>query len=149
MRPIKKILLPTDFSPGSDVAAKFALNLANQVAGQITVFHVAEFPPYGGYEGITWITAQMLNDAEMDADKLLKEFVQKMGKDVPIHTHLETKERNSSKAICDFAKTNDFDVVVIGRHGRTGINKLLLGSVTDKIVRSAPCPVLVIPLESD
>ena len=49
------------------------------------------------------------------------------------------------RAICDYAVKHDVDLIVIGTHGRTGVSRLLIGSVAEKVVRHASCPVLVVP----
>ncbi len=146
MTAIKNILLPTDFSEGSKEAALYALQLANKLIVPIKVIHVVDFLPHTGLRDFTWVAAQTIADFETSAHQQLIAFTKELGTDVPTSCHLEIKIESPSDAICAYAKKENMDLIVIAKHGRKGLNRLLLGSVTEKVVRQSHCPVLVIPV---
>jgi nucleotide-binding universal stress UspA family protein len=146
MNAIKNILLPTDFSEGSKEAALYALQLANKLIVPIKVMHVVDFPPHTGFPELTWATAQMVSEAENHAHQQLIAFTKELGMDVPISYHLETRIASPSEAICTYARKENIDLIVIAKHGRKGLERLLLGSVTERVIRQSHCPVFVIPV---
>ena len=146
MNTIRNILLPTDFSEGSKEAALYALQLANKLIVPIKVVHVVDFPSHSMFPELSWITAQMIADAENHAQKQLIAFTKELGMDVPVSSHLETKIGDPSEAICTYARKENMDLIVIAKHGRKGLDRILLGSVTERVIRQSPCPVFVVPV---
>jgi nucleotide-binding universal stress UspA family protein len=131
------ILFPTDFSHASDAALEHAAALAKQSGARLLIVHVEEPPlAYGGgelYYGLP----------EPDSERILKmlEDVRPADATVPF-THRLTMGDPASE-IVRIAGEEAAQMIVLGTHGRTGMTRLLMGSVAEAIVRRAPCPVLV------
>lgn len=142
MRPIKRILCPTDFSDCAAEALRFAIDTAEKFEASITLLHVYGIPAYplpeGGFFGGPSVTAELVRDATEQLERLK----QQTARSVP--AHVELREGVPASEICRFAREGDFDLIVIGTHGRTGIRHLLLGSVAEVVVRKAPCAVLTV-----
>jgi nucleotide-binding universal stress UspA family protein len=134
----KKILFPTDFSHTGDAALELATALARDSGATLLIVH-AEEPPmaYGGGE----LYYGLPNPATADLEKMLQE-VKPSDPDVPFESRMITGDPAS--AIVRLAKEEDVDLIVMGTHGRTGLSRLLMGSVTEAIVRRASCPVLTV-----
>ena len=132
---IRAILLPTDFSHASDAAVTFASSLAARFGSKLFLVHVEEPPvAYGGAELYYGVPEPVTEDLE----RMLKEI--EIPDDVPVERHLIRGE--PAAAIVQFAKDHDIDMIVMGTHGRTGLWRMLMGSVAEAVVRRAPCPVL-------
>lgn len=146
MQPIKIILVPTDFSPASKRALRYACNLADAFSASLHIIHVLDIilPPPGYPETYAVLPGDYLEEigrrarAELEAQLTAEErkryaavFVMRVGS--PAREILEYA--NEQRAI---------DLVVMATAGRGGVARLMMGSVADKIVRAAPCPVLTI-----
>ncbi len=133
----KTILFPTDFSHASDAALVHAEALAKQQGARLLIVHVEEPPlAYGGgelYYGIP----------EPSSERILEmlEDVKPADAAVPF-THRLTMGDPAGEVV-RLAEEEHADMIVLGTHGRTGLTRLLMGSVAEAIVRRAPCPVLV------
>lgn len=146
MPPVKIILVPTDFSPASKRALRYACNLADACRASLHIIHVLENPftqvayseMYAPPPGDFLEELERRTRAELQAQVTPEEkakysavFILRMG--APAHEILEYL--NEQRAI---------DLVVMATAGRGGVARLMMGSVADKIVRAAPCPVLTI-----
>jgi nucleotide-binding universal stress UspA family protein len=133
----KKILFPTDFSHTGDAALEFAASLAKERGGRLLIVHVQEAPlAYGGgemYYGIPEPTTEELMG-------MLRE-VRPNDPTVPVEYRLVTGD--PADAVVRLAREDGVDLIVLGSHGRTGLTRVLMGSVAEAIVRKAECPVLV------
>jgi len=135
--PANTIVFPTDFSTASDAALVHAAALARQSGGRLLIVHVEEPPlAYGGgelYYGLP----------EPSSERILKmlEDVKPADPAVPF-THRLTMGDPAAE-IVRIATDEQAEMIVLGTHGRTGLSRLLMGSVAEAIVRRAPCPVLV------
>ena len=133
----KTILFPTDFSTASDAALPHAEALARQMRARLLIVHVEEPPlAYGGgelYYGLP----------EPSSERILKmlEDVKPADPAVPF-THRLTMGDPAGEVV-RLAADEGAEMIVLGTHGRTGMTRLLMGSVAEAIVRRAPCPVLV------
>lgn len=136
MKP-RTILVPTDFSTASDAALPHAEAVAKQQSASLLILHVEEPPlAYGGgelYYGLP----------EPDSDRLLEmlEAVKPSDPAVPF-THRLTIGDPAGE-IVRIATEEGVEMIVMGTHGRTGVSRMLMGSVAEAVVRRAPCPVLV------
>ncbi len=131
----KKILFPTDFSTCSDAGLAHATALARDTGATLLIAHVAEPPAaYGGGEMYYGVP-------EPDTRALAKmlEAVVPTDSKVPYEHRLLTGD--PAHEIVELAKDQRVDMIVIGTHGRTGLRRLLMGSVAEAIVRRATCPV--------
>jgi nucleotide-binding universal stress UspA family protein len=136
MGSFQRILVPTDFSETSDRALDWAVEVAARLGSSITVMHAYEIPIVGVPDGTLVATAEMaerLADASREA---LEATVERhRGRGVPLEAVLH--EGVPWEEINRVADALDADLVVMGTHGRKGIARALLGSVTEKVVRSA------------
>lgn len=141
---ITKILVPVDGSQHSLKAFRAALDIAKNKNAKIHVLTCLEKEDVGA-----WYIGKGTNKKIMsDAKKFAKGFVSKLEKpasdaNVPISfTVLETK--STPNQIITFSNSHKIDLIVIGSHGRSGFNKFLLGSVSNKVSQMAKCPVMII-----
>jgi nucleotide-binding universal stress UspA family protein len=136
MLAIKTILHPTDFSERSDYAFRLACALARDHGARVIVLHVAELPiPAYGEASAPVALIQISMEAEKEC---LERIVAPQG--VKIERRLV--EGAAATEILRAAEEMKADLIVLGTHGRTGINRFLLGSVAEQVVRKARCPVL-------
>ena len=132
----KTILFPTDFSTVGDAAMEMATSLARDTDAVLLIVHVEEAPMvYGGGD---WYYGPP-EPSTPQLEKMLEE-VAPTQPTVVCERRLVTGE--PADAIIRVAKEEDVDFIVMGTHGRTGITRLLMGSVAEAVVRRAPCPVL-------
>jgi nucleotide-binding universal stress UspA family protein len=136
------ILVPTDFSQTAQRALDYALDLAAKVGARVTIVHVCEVPAYGYAEGLLMTAqfAEQIESASRTAIDALAQRSQRAG------VQLETVLRQGEPwfEIDALAKQSAADLIVMGTRGRRGIARALLGSVAEKVVRTAPCPVLTV-----
>jgi nucleotide-binding universal stress UspA family protein len=141
---IRRILVPFDFSEYSEKAFTWALALAERWRSRLLLLHVVPHPTYppmlmGTYFNVAEFEASLQAEAEARA----KEFLGKAGnRTVQLDAKVLMGEPFGD--ICRVAEEEKVDLVVVGSHGRTGLSHVLLGSVAERVVRHAPCPVLVV-----
>jgi nucleotide-binding universal stress UspA family protein len=146
MMEIKSILFPTDFSEGSSQALQYAVDMTKKYGARLYVVHVI----YDIAKATGWYVPhvsmdQMYKDIEEGAKKELERF------GVEELSGLKNLERSvvmgvPHEEIINFAKKNKIDIIVMGTHGRKGIDRILFGSTAAQVVRFAPCPVLTVRL---
>jgi nucleotide-binding universal stress UspA family protein len=130
----KKILCPVDFSEESRAALRVAVDLAGRFGAALTLFHAD-----GGERTASEPQAAgTISQWKIDAEKLGASGVA-----------VETMAGDPRLVIADHAQKNGFDLVVMGTHGRTGRDRLLLGSVAENVVRSSRVPVLTVHVDFD
>jgi nucleotide-binding universal stress UspA family protein len=138
----KRILLATDFSEAGDWALRMGAELAKQLGAQVHVVHAFDVPlePVTRY-GVV-IPTDIIPLGRKEARRRLDAAAEKVrGTGVAAEAHLA--EAPAADAIAEVAKSVGADLVVVGTHGYTGLRHLLLGSVAERTLRLAPCPVLV------
>jgi len=150
MKPtITRILVPTDFSETSDAALDFAKTIAPTFGASLHLLHVFEDPFVTGPFAVE--TYAPLPPATRSA--LLDDAASRLAHRLPpadrqrFHGTTDVVIGFSAPAIVDYAREHDIDLIVIGTHGRTGMAHLLLGSVAERVVRTAACPVLTVHKE--
>jgi nucleotide-binding universal stress UspA family protein len=136
------ILVPVDFSKESILATKFAVSLAQEYKTKLYLLHVMEMIP-------TWAQLEISNYEEFQErtmkqakEDLFRVIPSKVRETIEVDEILETGY--PSQVILDKAQELGVDVIVIATHGRTGLAHMLLGSVAEKVIRHAPCPVFVV-----
>lgn len=142
---IQLILCPTDFSDCSRAAVDFARELAKQLGARMRLVHVFQLPQYVGWEdGMTLAaaSAQFLTDLRGRADAQLREVAERCRQD-GVQTEAELVEGVPYQHIVRMSEAAD--LVVMGTHGRTGLQRMVLGSVAERVVRLAKCPVVSVP----
>jgi universal stress protein A len=133
---INRILFPTDFSHTGDAALNMATALARDSQASLLIVHVEEPPvAYGGGEMYYGMPEPALDEIK----RMLAE-VKPTDPSVPFDHRLVTGDPAS--AIVKLANEEQVDLIIMGTHGRTGLRRLLMGSVAEAVVRRAPCPVL-------
>jgi universal stress protein A len=130
------ILHPTDFSALSEHAFHLACSLARDHGGRLIILHVAE-PPVVGYGDA--LTPPPQGDWKAIEERLL----QIRAPDARVAVKYRLVEGDPATEILREARESNCDLIVLGTHGRTGLAHLLMGSVAEKVVRKASCPVLV------
>ena len=141
----KKILVPVDFSEFSDKAAEYALFLAEKYRANITLLHaIVLFQEDFDEEEQLKMYEKIIQKKEKEREKKLESH-RKTAKDRGIEVNsVLLRGISAASSILDYISDKDFDLVVMGTHGHTGFKSLLLGSVTEKVVRESPVPVLTI-----
>jgi nucleotide-binding universal stress UspA family protein len=141
-----RILVPTDFSGPSDAALEYARALAARFHASLQLLHVVESPfvasPLGNEAFIADLPAvqtALFDDAKA---RLAHRAAAARPGGPPITTEIVTG--TTAMAILEVARDRHVDLIVMGTHGREGMAHLLMGSVAEKVVRSAPCPVLTV-----
>lgn len=135
---IKNILFPTDFSHTGDKALAMAESLARDSGAKIFIVHVEEPPmAYGGGEMYYGIM-----EPDLAQLKLMLSKVKPHDEAIPYEQHLLSGE--PADGLARFANENNIDLIVMGTHGRTGLLRLLMGSVAEAVVRKAKCMVLTV-----
>ena len=138
-----RILVPVDFSAQSDAALEDAIDLARRLDGKIVLLHVLSVPAFAFPDASIPMPAQTvveIQNASRTQLLQLEERVRKAG--VGVSTRL--LEGAPFVEIVRAARSEQADLIVMGTHGRSGLRHALLGSVAEKVVRKAPCPVLVV-----
>ena len=138
-----KILCPVDFSEFSDAALATAVPLARAKQGSLYLLHVVEpIPPMGAGH-----TAIAFTDRDMrELQSRLNDTLSNVN-DVIVERYME--HGDPANEIVDFAEEHGIDLIVMGTHGRTGMSRVAMGSVAERIVRKATCAVLTVKQPAD
>jgi universal stress protein A len=137
---LKRVLVPTDFSPTSEAALRYGIALARAFHARLSLLHIPEHPgeaaeaeyPIGIYETMKNAANERLGGllTTEEARELKPEYTMRIG--------------NAASEIVRFAAERDIDLIVMGTHGREGVARVLIGSVAETVVRRASCPVLTV-----
>jgi nucleotide-binding universal stress UspA family protein len=144
----KRILVPVDYSEHSKNSLEYAASLAERFGASLDVVHVWDRPAYVSdtvvvvREGESRSLAEMIHD---NAEREMRDFLAplQMPKGVVVSERLLSGEPAS--VLLEELGKGEYDLVVVGTHGRTGLQHLILGSIAEKLVRMSPVPVLTIP----
>jgi len=144
----KKILLPTDGSQAAHKAAEHAIWLASMSGAEILALYVIDTSLFMGLpteETITRIKEMLKDEGKKSFDAITDLSLKyKEAHNVELKLSFMTKEGRPSRTIRETIDGEGVDLVVMGTSGKHGMDRFILGSVAEKIVRTAPCPVLVI-----
>ncbi|MBI4746466.1 MAG: universal stress protein [Deltaproteobacteria bacterium] len=141
---IKKVLFPTDFSENSNYAFDYAVGLAQKLGARLYLLHVIhELIDTTGFYIPNISLDQLQKDLEKGAEEMMGKFCgEKLG---------DFKDYESMNIIglphieiLSMARDKGMDMIVMGTHGRTGIDRVLFGSTAEKVIKKAPCPVLTV-----
>jgi nucleotide-binding universal stress UspA family protein len=140
MKKIEKILAPTDFSELSASGVQYALELARSWSSTITLLNVADAAELANYQ------AHSLEDLVKKHERMLDEFLGQIGANVtpPLKITKKIELGSPASTILEAAQKERVDLIVMSTHGRTGLAHMLMGSVTEKVIRLASCPVFSI-----
>jgi nucleotide-binding universal stress UspA family protein len=142
---LRKILVPTDFSTSAEQALDWAASLAEHYQAEIVLLHV--LPP-----------ASLMWAADLDAEQRMEQELAQLWTQTEARLQQEAVDLQGGgkkvtplvvrgqpfHEICEVAKGHQVNVIVMGTHGRTGLSHVLLGSVAERVVRHACCPVLTV-----
>ncbi len=140
---IKKILSPVDFSEASAGAARKAEELARSTGAELVLLHVLNEPAFALAEGNAYAPPTLLDDYEAAMRDKLSQFRESFaGSSVRVESKIMRGVPH--EAIVHLAEKEHADLIVMSTHGRTGLSHLLLGSVAERVVRTAKMPVLTV-----
>ena len=143
MATFKKFIVPIDFGETSLFALDYAIEIAKQLGASITVMHALELPIYGFPDGAFVANAEVAGKITDGATAGLHAAIDAR-KHAGVSLESVLRQGAPDEEIEALAKSMGADLIVIGTHGRRGLARALLGSVAEKVVRMAPCPVLTI-----
>jgi nucleotide-binding universal stress UspA family protein len=141
---LKNILIATDFSEPSGVAMAYGRDLARSYGATLHILHVVEDATVRYSTELGFALPDLREDLEADAQHGLEEMItaddRQTLKIVPVvETHL-----NVATGITGYARVHAIDLIVVGTHGRGAVKQFLMGSAAERVVRTAPCPVLAV-----
>jgi nucleotide-binding universal stress UspA family protein len=143
---ITRILVPTDFSVDANAALTYALELARKFDAPVHLLHVVEDPLAAGMWSSEIYTAEIAGlqvNLKRDAEERLRRSVP----DDAGTVSTEVRTGSAATQIIQAARETNADLIVMGTRGRTGVAHVIMGSVAERVVRLAPCPVLTLRAE--
>lgn len=146
MLPVKKILCPTDFSEPSFIGLERANELADHFSAELILVHVVAnihlYPtsPIGGGFNLAGYLEEMVDVSQQSMAEVVKDRV---SQNIEVRTNI--LQGNAADEIVALAESEKVDIIVTATHGWTGWRRFFFGSVTEKVVRTATCPVMTIP----
>jgi nucleotide-binding universal stress UspA family protein len=138
MKTIQSVLYATDFSHQAEAAFPLAVALARDYGATLTIAHVVPVPMVAYTMG----ELAALPDSNIEEARQLLEQIRPS--DPNIHVDHRIAEGDPAREILDLAKKGHCDLIVMGTHGRSGLSRLMAGSVAEEVMRHAPCPVLTV-----
>ncbi|WP_022852641.1 universal stress protein [Thermodesulfatator atlanticus] len=143
MADIKTILFPTDFTEASLKVLPYARYLTEKLdAKLIVLFVVEELSKYANF----YVPHSALDNLEKElmesAEKKMQSFIEDHFEDFPVESLI--RRGDIPEEIVKVAEEKEADLIVMATHGRKGLEKILLGSVTERVIKTAPCPVMTI-----
>lgn len=140
---IKRILLPTDGSEAAENAVGRAFELAEKFDAELHVLYVIETEAIPAF---TSLDSEPIREAhKRQGEDLLAEIEANAADGVTVTKVIE--EGHAEHSIVEYADEHDVDVITMGTHGRSGLGRVLIGSVTERVIREAPCSVMVTPVD--
>jgi nucleotide-binding universal stress UspA family protein len=140
---LNNVLVAVDFGETSRSALTYGVNLSRAFGGRLHVIHVADVIPTSASQ----FYPEGPGDPEGKARELAAHQLQAVLAAAGVAPNTASTVRVSSSPaaeVCGHAKDIHADLIIVGTHGRSGVSRLLMGSVAERVVRSAPCPVLVV-----
>jgi nucleotide-binding universal stress UspA family protein len=146
MMTLKRILVATDFSEPSDSALMYGRELADRFGATLYVLHVAQniYISSFGAENYAAMAPGLQEQIEDEARRRVNELLIDSDQSGPPTVPAILTAASPAFAIVDYAKEHDIDLIVMGTHGRGALAHLVMGSVAERVVRLAPCPVLTV-----
>ena len=139
----QKILCPVDFSEFTDEILEYTLDITKKYNAELHLIHIIPnlnyFTPYESFftpENLIVVEKNMEAEVNKDFDAIMK----KIG--IPAKKVIRTGA--AFVEIINYARSESMDLIIIGTHGRTGLEHILIGSVAERVIRKAPCPVLTV-----
>jgi nucleotide-binding universal stress UspA family protein len=155
---MKKILIAIDYNPTAQNIARSGYSLAKSMNAEVTLLHVVadytyysslDYSPILGFDSFSNLGMIQTNTVT-ELQNAAKDYLQKMksflGDDA---IQIMTKDGDSGDSILDAAKETNADIIVMGSHSRHGLDKILMGSVAEKVLRNSRIPLFIIPVVED
>jgi len=143
---LRRILVPLDFSGKSRQALEFAVPLAERYGGKVFLVHVVPVPVISTWEvipgGQHYLTMDMSRAAEAAEMKLAALAADRVP--AAVRGRMVVRQGNADSEITEVARHLKVDLIVMSTHGHTGMRRMLIGSVAERVVRHAPCAVLTV-----
>jgi nucleotide-binding universal stress UspA family protein len=153
MHRIRKILAPVDFSESSRAALKQALHFAERFDAKVEVLHVWEVPHTVRPDLLVWIEGSdgkpVTEIVSEDASRQMDELLAELSPDDNARVQANLVDGDPVDTIVEMSKSGTYDLISMGTHGRRGLSHLVIGSVAEKVVRQAGCPVLTVRVRED
>jgi len=140
---VSRILCPTDFSGPSTEALELAIEFARRFDAELVLFHAHEMPAYVFPDSVMPAAPTVLQQLEEVADAELRRSAARV-RECGVPVRIASAMGAQDLEICRYAEEMHADLIIMGTHGRTGLRHALLGSIAEKVVRRAPCPVLTV-----
>lgn len=144
MQLFRKILVPTDFSVHAEQAAHVAVDLSRRYDAPLTFLHIFEPVAYALPDDYLIFTAEQQQRLFASLEARLGELSSQARAEGAVVAGHRLLQGVAPREIVQLAAEDGFDLIVMGTHGRTGLKHLLVGSVAERVVRLAPCPVLTV-----
>lgn len=145
MMSFEKVLLPTDGSEESEKALDTAVELARTYDGVIHVVYVVNIGVDTQYESVSNLMGELESSRKLEKiGKEVTESIKEKLEEKDVDSEIQIVSGVPHREINKYAEENNMDVIVMSTHGRTGLDRMLLGSVTEKIVRSSEIPVMTV-----
>ena len=140
---IRKVLCPIDFSQHADLVVEWAAHLAEEHDSEVILLHAYHLPvEFQQLEG-AYLPPDFWSNVKSEADQTLSKFAEELRKS-GIDVETVVREGYPASVIIDEAADQSVDLIVIGTHGLSGLKHLLLGSIAERVVQKAHCPVLTV-----
>ena len=139
---VQHILVPTDFSAYADYALDYAIALAQTLQSRVTLLHVIHLPTLAMGDMLPSVLDTYLQEMETNAQQQMQATLARLH-EAGLQGDSVVVEGLPFQTILDTVKEKGVDLIIMGTHGRTGLTHVLMGSVAERVVRLAPCPVLV------
>jgi nucleotide-binding universal stress UspA family protein len=137
---VKKILVPSSFSPADNVALEWALEFAGKLGASVVLLHI--FQAHKSWDNVKGGSMGRLRRVATEKlDAMLETVPAQKRKGVPVITRVKVSSRPWS-GIVSFVREEGIDMIVMGTHARKGVPRFFLGSVAERVIREAPCPVI-------
>ena len=142
---INKILCAVDLSEHSKMVAEYAISLAKVYDAEITVLYTApSLSQYVGFHVPPSSIENFVGEIVTGAEQSMDEFIAEAFTDPTVKVEGKILSGYAAQEIIGYANNNEMDIIVMGTHGRTGIDRMLFGSVAEKVVKTATMPVMTI-----
>jgi nucleotide-binding universal stress UspA family protein len=140
-----EILVPTDGSPAATAAIDHAIDLAHNYGGRVHALYVVDA---GSFASIDAGSEMVVDALEQEGERAVADVAER-AEAAGIDSETHVVSGTAYRSILDYIDAEDIDIVVMGTHGRRGVERFLLGSVTERVVRSADVPVLTVRSEDE
>jgi nucleotide-binding universal stress UspA family protein len=144
---VRRILVPTDFSSTAAQAIEVAIAFAQRFGAELELFHAQSMPTYVFPDAVMPVGPELMRDLDRAVASELERNAERV-RAAGVVVSTASAVGAPDLEICRRAGEWNADLIIIGTHGRTGLPHVLLGSVAEKVVRRAPCPVLTVRPEA-